>query len=400
MTERFEFPFKENYAEIDGVRMHYVDEGAGPPIVMVHGQPTWSYLYRKMIPPLVAAGYRCVAPDLMGFGLSDKPTNEAAYTLRRHVELVTGLVEHLELKGITTVGQDWGGPIVLRYAIDHQDNVQALVILNTLVRITAIPAFFKVLFKAVLGSGGFSSFLSKRLDLFRLMMFSGPKLGFSRPVDKRAMAQYRMPHPTPDTRSGIAAFPKMIPTDDSHPNARYISEIEETLRRWDIPVLVMFSDKDRVFSLQEGRRIAAMVPNGRFHAVNNAGHFLQEDAGEEIAERMVRFLAEEAGVAAAQDLPRSRSAADEAGVGEVWERIVQHAGQTFSTKRGVEFTYTVSGASLVTSRADSPISRGQFARALELWPADGPGALGGSVGGRTYVWALLDDRRILGGAAE
>ena len=206
MTERFEFPFKENYAEIDGVRMHYVDEGTGPPIVMVHGQPTWSYLYRKMIPPLVAAGYRCVAPDLMGFGMSDKATDEAAYTLRRHVELVTGLVEHLELKGITTVGQDWGGPIVLRYAIDHQDNVQALVILNTAVRLMPVPAIFK----ALLRSGGFSSFLSKRLDLFRLMMFSGPKLGFRRPVDRRAprpsgtgRARPRLrspPTPSPATR--------------------------------------------------------------------------------------------------------------------------------------------------------------------------------------------------------
>lgn len=214
------------------------------------------------------------------------------------------------------------------------------------------------------------------------------------------MAQYRMPHPTPDTRSGIAAFPKMIPTDDSHPNARYISEIEETLRRWDVPVLVMFSDKDRAFSLQEGQRIAAMVPNGRFQAVHNAAHYLQEDAGEEIAGRMVRFLGEEAGVVGAQDLPRSRVAPGEAGIDEIWERIAQHAGQTFSTKRGVEFTYTVSGASLVTSRTDSPISRGQFARALELWPADGPGALGSSVAGRTYLWALLADRRILGGAAE
>ncbi len=97
MTERFQYPFKENYEEIDGVRIHYVDEGSGPPILMVHGQPAWSYLYRKMIPPLVAAGYRCIAPDLMGFGLSDKPTDESVYTLRRHVELVTGLIGKLQL---------------------------------------------------------------------------------------------------------------------------------------------------------------------------------------------------------------------------------------------------------------------------------------------------------------
>ncbi len=125
MTERFQFPFDENYEVIDGVRIHYVDEGSGPPILMVHGQPTWSYLYRKMIPPLVAAGYRVVVPDLMGFGLSDKPTEESAYSLQSHVELVTGLVEKLQFKDITIVGQDWGGPIGLRYAIEHQDNIRA-----------------------------------------------------------------------------------------------------------------------------------------------------------------------------------------------------------------------------------------------------------------------------------
>ncbi len=109
--------FEGNYVEIDGIRLHYLDEGSGPPILMVHGQPTWSYLYRKMIPPLVAAGYRCVVPDLMGFGLSDKPTEESAYSLQRHVELVTGLVEKLKLQGITIVGQEWGWPIGVRYAI-------------------------------------------------------------------------------------------------------------------------------------------------------------------------------------------------------------------------------------------------------------------------------------------
>ena len=291
MAEPFLFPFKENYEVIDGVRLHYVDEGSGPPILMVHGQPTWSYLYRKMIPPLVAAGYRCVAPDLMGFGRSDKPTNESVYTLRRHVELVTGLVEKLELKGITTVGQDWGGPIGLRYAIDHQDNIRALVILNTLVKTTKIPLLFSLVFR----SGGFSSFLIRRMDLFRKMAFGG-RLMFKRPMDPRAMEQYKLPHPTAATRAGIAAFPKMIPGNDRHPNAQYISEIDATLRQWDIPVLVMFSDKDIAFKVEEGQRIADMVPNGRFHPVRNAGHYLQEDVGEEIAERMVAFLRDEAKV--------------------------------------------------------------------------------------------------------
>ena len=289
MAERFEYPFKENYQEIDGVRIHYVDEGSGPPIVMFHGQPTWSYLYRKMIPPLVAAGYRCVAPDLMGFGLSDKPTKESVYTLQRHVELVTGLIEKLGLQGITTVGQDWGGPIGLRYAIDHRDNVRALVILNTLVRPMKIPLFFKVMFR----SSGFSSFLVRRVDLFRKMMF---RVGFKRPLDSRAREQYKMPHPKAAMRAGIAAFPKMIPIKDKHPNYEYVSEIDRTLATWDVPVLVMFSDKDIAFKVEEGQRIAKMVPNGRFQIVHNAGHYLQEDAGEEIAERMITFLRDEAKV--------------------------------------------------------------------------------------------------------
>jgi haloalkane dehalogenase len=292
VPERFQYPFKENYHEVDGIRLHYVDEGSGPPILMVHGQPTWSYLYRKMIPPLVAAGYRCVAPDLMGFGLSDKPQNESAYTLRRHVELVTGLIEKLDLQSVIAVGQDWGGPISLRYAIDHRDNVRALVILNTLVR---TPPSMPLIFKLIFRSGGFSSFLMRRLDLFRKMAFRGG-LMFKRPVDTQAMEQYKMPHPTASTRAGIAAFPKMIPDNTNHPNAEYISEINRTLQEWDIPVLVMFSDKDIAFKVEEGQRIANMVPNGRFQVVRDAGHYLQEDAGEEIAERMVTFLRDEAKV--------------------------------------------------------------------------------------------------------
>ena len=293
MAERFQYPFEEKYHEVDGVRLHYVDEGSGPPILLVHGQPTWSYLYRKMIPPLVEAGYRCLAPDLMGFGLSDKPTDESAYTLQLHVQQATSLIEKLGLRGITTVGQDWGGPISLRYAIDHRDNVRALVILNTLVKTMSAPMIFSLLFR----SGGFSSFLIRRLDMFRKVSFR-PGPPFRRPVDPRAMEQYKERHPTAADRAGIAAFPKMIPTGADHPNAAYINEIDKTLQQWDIPVLVMFSDGDIAFKVEEGQRIAGMVPNGRFQVVRNAGHYLQEDAGEEIAARMIAFLKDEAKVTA------------------------------------------------------------------------------------------------------
>ena len=137
----------------------------------------------------------------MRFGLSDKPSNESSYTLRRHVELVTGLVEKLQLKGVTIVGQDWGGPISLRYAVDHQDNVRSMVILNTMVRMRPIPLLFTLVFR----NGGFSSFLISNLDVFRKLAFRHG-WPFRRPVEASVLEQYRMPHPDAASRAGIAAF--------------------------------------------------------------------------------------------------------------------------------------------------------------------------------------------------
>ena len=134
MSARFEYPFKDRYAIVDGVRLHYLDEGQGPIVWLMHGNTSWSYLYRKMIPPLVQAGYRCFVPDLMGFGLSDQPEEESAYTLQRHVAQMTGLIAHLGLRDLVVAGHDWGGPIALRYAIEHRENVRALVLFNTFVQ--------------------------------------------------------------------------------------------------------------------------------------------------------------------------------------------------------------------------------------------------------------------------
>lgn len=310
MTPRFEYPFTSRYATLDGVRLHYLDEGQGPPVWLMHGNTTWSYLYRKIIPPLVRAGYRCFVPDLMGFGLSDKPDDESAYSLQRHVLQMTQLIEHLGLRGLTVVGQDWGGPVTLRYAIEHQDNIRALVLLNTFVQrfpvnrrerrerdiITCpLPPGFTFLFKG----GAYSSFLVRRLDFFRKFVWlkwrtgNPSKLlgaGFRRPVDPRAMENYLMPHDIPARRAGLAAFPKMIPNRADHPNAEYIDQIRRELETWDIPVTVIWPDGDMAWKPDEGARIAQMVPDGEFYLVRNAGHFLQEDAGEEVATRLIRFL--------------------------------------------------------------------------------------------------------------
>lgn len=309
MNVRFEYPFLSRYVTIEGVRLHYLDEGQGPPIWLMHGNTTWSYLYRKMIPLLVRAGYRCFVPDLMGFGLSDKPEDESAYSLQRHVSQMTQLIDHLGLHGLTVVGQDWGGPITLRYAIEHRDNICALVLLNTFVQrfpvnarerrvqgiITGpLPSPFTFLFKG----GAYSSFLIRRLDIFRKFVWmkwrtgnpSKGGAGFRRPVDPRAMENYLSIHDTPAKRAALAAFPKMIPNRADHPNAAYIDEIRRELETWNVPVSVIWSDGDMAWQPDEGARIAQIVPDGEFYLVRNAGHFLQEDAGEEVAQRITCFL--------------------------------------------------------------------------------------------------------------
>jgi haloalkane dehalogenase len=310
VSNRFEYAFQSRYATIDGVRLHYLDEGQGPVIWLMHGMPMWSYVWRKLIPPLVAAGYRVFAPDLMGFGLSDKPEAEDAHTLPRHVALMTGLIESLELKEIVVAGQDWGGPIALRYAIEHKDNVRALVVFNTFVErfpknrrerqardiITSpLPRVYTFLFK----NGAFSSLMARYLDVFRSFVWlkwrTGNRsksmgAGFRRPVDPRAMAEYRMPHDTPAKRAGIAAFAKLIPDHAAHPNADYVDALREQITGWPIPMLVIWPDGDMAWKPDEGERIASLVAGSAFHLVRNAGHYQQEDAGEEIASRMIDFL--------------------------------------------------------------------------------------------------------------
>lgn len=310
MSSRFEYPFTSRFATIDGIRLHYLDEGEGPVVWMMHGMPTWSYLYRKLIPPLVRAGYRCFVPDLMGFGLSGKSDDEHAHSVQRYVALMTGLIELLGLRDIVVMGQDWGGPISLRYAIEHRDNVRGLVILNTFVQrfpanrrerrqrdiITCpLPKVYNFLFK----NGAFSSFVVKRLDVFRKFVWLGWKsgnpskalgAGFRRPVDPRAMANYLEPHKAPEMRAALAAFAKLIPDRADHPNAAYIDAIRAELERWEVPALVVWPDGDMAWKPDEGKRIARMLQRGEFHLVRNAGHYLQEDAGEELAERVLQFM--------------------------------------------------------------------------------------------------------------
>jgi haloalkane dehalogenase len=281
--ERFEnlpgYDFDPHYTEFDGLRLHYVDEGSGDPVVCFHGEPTWAYLYRKLVPPLVAGGQRVICPDYAGFGRSDKPTDQGWYTYDRHVDLVTRVLDELDVRNATAVVQDWGGPIGLRWAVENADRVGRLVILNT---------------------GLFTGRVSKGFMAWRDFAVRNPDLpvGFvvggatATDVPENVVAAYEAPFPTPESKAGAAQFPLIVPTSDEMAGAAEMREVSDALSRWDKPVLVAFSDGDPVFPFpRSGGVFTSLIPSaGEQVRIEGAAHFLQEDRGERIAEEMLRFL--------------------------------------------------------------------------------------------------------------
>lgn len=271
--------FEPNYAEVDGLRMHYLDEGEGRPVVCFHGEPTWGYLYRKMVTPLVSAGHRVVCHDHAGFGRSDKPTDRGWYSYDRHVENATALLGGLDLKDAVVVVQDWGGPIGLRWAVENADRVGALVILNT------------GLFTGRVSKGflAWRAFAEKNPDLPVGFVVQG---GTTSELPEDVVAAYEAPFPTAESKAGAAQFPLLVPTSDAEPGATEMGAVAEALTRWEKPALVAFSDNDPVFPYPKGgERFVDMIPTVDEQVkIEGAAHFLQEDRGEQIAERMLSFL--------------------------------------------------------------------------------------------------------------
>lgn len=283
--ERFDglpgYAFAPRYLDQDGLRMHYVDEGAGDLVLLLHGEPTWAFLYRKMIPALAAAA-RVVAPDYFGFGRSDKPTSTEDYSYDFHADSIVRLVEHLDLRAVTVVVQDWGGPIGLRLAVEHPERVARLVVLNTGVGAGRAPSPEWLRFRELVRRVGTDLVPSR---LIRVSMVGE--------LADEVAAGYDAPFPTPESKAGVLAFPELVPTELDHPSAAKMTEVREALTRWERPALVLFSDSDVVFSPAAAERMAALIPGaGPAEIVAGAGHFLQEEKGEEIAERIRRFLAE------------------------------------------------------------------------------------------------------------
>ena len=273
------YPFEPNYLDQDGLRMHYVDDGAGSPVLLLHGEPTWSYLYRKTIPPLLEVG-RVVAPDYFGFGRSDKPVERDWYTFDRHTESIERLVDELDLRDATVVAQDWGGPIGCRLAVQRPDRIARLVILNTGLYSGRPPSDEWLRFREFVRRVGTEL---RPGQLVRITCVTE--------LSNNVVAAYDAPHPTPESMTGPLMFPELVPTEPEHPSAAAMLAVREALKRWEGRALVFFSDSDPIFSPRVAKRIAELLPNAELQPpVEGAGHFLQEDAGEEDGQRIAAWL--------------------------------------------------------------------------------------------------------------
>jgi haloalkane dehalogenase len=259
--------------------MHYLDEGEGDPVLLLHGEPTWSYLWRKIVAPL-AVRARVLAPDLIGFGRSDKPEDIGWYSYDRHVESIAFFVEHLDLRGLTLVVHDWGGPIGLRVAVENPERVERLVILDTGIAAGNAPSERWLRFREVVREQ------AGELDIGRLVA-----AGTARGLTDEVRAAYDAPFPTPASKAGVLAFPELVPTEHDHPSAAAMTRVHEALRSWDKPTLVVWGADDSVLPARVAERFVELIPGASGPVlIGRASHFLQEDAPQEVAAAILGVL--------------------------------------------------------------------------------------------------------------
>ncbi len=276
--------YAPHYVDLDGVRVHYVDEGprAAAPVLLMHGEPSWSYLYRKMIPGLVAAGHRVVAPDLVGFGRSDKPASREDYTYARHVAWMAGVLGALDLRDVTLFCQDWGGLVGLRLVAEHPERFARVVAANT-----GLPTGDERVSEAFLAWQAFSQ-KTEVLPVGRII-----QTGCARSVAPEVVAAYEAPFPDETYKAGARQFPLLVPTRPDDPASDANRAAWRSLERFEKPFLTAFSDSDPVTKGAE-RPMHKRIPGaaGQPHVtIERAGHFLQEDTGEELGRRVAELIA-------------------------------------------------------------------------------------------------------------
>ncbi|MCW2543000.1 MAG: haloalkane dehalogenase [Frankiales bacterium] len=287
-AERFaglpDFPWQPRDLETsDGLRMAVIDEGTGPVVLMLHGEPSWSFLYRKMVQPFLDAGYRVVVPDLIGFGRSDKPAAVEDYTYARHIEwLRSVLFDVLDLSGITLICQDWGGLLGIRLAAEHPARFDNIVAANT-----GLP---DGLHRLPDEWWQFRDFVMRTEDLPVGFLVSRAVVD---PMPDEVVAAYDAPFPDPSYKAGARAFPDLIPQDPDNPATPANQAAWRVLEQWDKPFLCAFSDSDPI-TRGGDRMLVERIPGavGQPHTtIEGGGHFLQEDRGPELAAVILRWLA-------------------------------------------------------------------------------------------------------------
>ena len=280
------YPFESRFVNANGVRLHYVDEGPADasPLLFAHGNPTWSYLWRRPIAELSSKGHRCVAFDHMGFGRSDKPRQLSAYSLQRHVDNAVALVEALDLTDVTLVAHDWGGPIGLGALLHHQDRLSKLVLMNTWA--WELPSFLPP-FLREFRTEGLGEILALGGNLF---VESIPGGMHRRDTDPVMMDAYRAPFPDYWSRAGMLAFQRDIPLTERDRSAPLMASIHERLPHMDVPVLLAWGMRDPVFQPVFLEQWCELFPDAQTVELADASHFVMEDNPDAVIDAIEEFL--------------------------------------------------------------------------------------------------------------
>jgi haloalkane dehalogenase len=280
-----DYDFEPNYIDANGLRMHYVDEGPreADPVLLLHGEPSWSYLYRHMIPPLAEAGHRVIAPDLVGFGKSDKPAHKSDYSYAAHVDWVRHLIESLNLSDITLFCQDWGSLIGLRVAAENEHRFARIALGNG-----GLPTGDQQMPRAFAIWQAFARF-SPWFPIGKII-----QQGTVAELPDDVVAAYDAPFPSAKYKAGARAFPALVPTRPDDPASEANRRAWKVFAGWKKPFLTAFSNRDPI--TRDGDKVwQKTVPGaqGMEHVtIRNAGHFLQEEKGPELAEILIRFISE------------------------------------------------------------------------------------------------------------
>ena len=279
-----DYDFKGNYIDVEkGLRLHYLDEGNNhkPTVLLLHGEPSWSYLYRKMI-PVLSDRFRVIAPDLIGFGKSDKLVNKEDYSYQNHINWISTFIEKLDLRSIILFCQDWGGLLGLRIITEMDNRFDMVIASNTTLPTGKIPMPESFMQWRAFSQHSIGFNIGKVIDM-----------GTVEPLSEKVLEAYNAPFPSEEYKAGARIFPALVPIEPEDPESINNLKSWEKLKSWDKPFLTVFGDEDNIMIGAE-KILQNLVPGakGQNHKILNAGHFIQEEKGEELAELIIEFYNE------------------------------------------------------------------------------------------------------------